>query len=84
MLNIFPLRPLVPPPHYFGAFLDFPHLPVDFSKFLAVSGFEVAIGVDIIPLRGTDLIEVVHIELSNEGGKVPVLVVGGKDFIREP
>ena len=83
MLNILPVRPLVPSPHYLCAFLGLPNLPVDLSKFLSVSGLEVAIGVDIIALRGTDLVEVVHIELSDEGGKVPVFVVGGQDFIRK-
>lgn len=83
MLYIFPVRPLVSSPYHFGALLDFPDLPVDFSKFLTVSSFEVAICVDIVPLRGTDFIEVVHVELTDEGGKVPVLVVGGEDFIRE-
>ena len=83
MLDILSVRPLVPSPHHFCALLDLPNLPVDLSKFLSVSGLEVAIGVDIIALRGTDLVEVVHIELSDEGGKVPVFVVGGQDFIRK-
>ena len=77
------MRPLVPSPYHFCALLDLPNLPVNLSKFLSVSGLEVAIRVDIIALRGTDLVEVVHIELSDEGGKVPVFVVGGQDFIRK-
>jgi len=39
--------------------------------------------VDMVNLTGPSLVEVVHIELSDEGGEVIVLEVKGEDLVRE-